>query len=70
MIYYFNIPVFLILQLQHFINEIYFQSNEEKERLDVTKVLGRMFSDKNSTMIEENKNLWNCFLTRYLFSQI
>mgnify|MGYP000638643334 CR=1 FL=1 len=43
---------------------VMFQSNEETERKAVTKILSRMFSDQGSTLAEQNKPLWNCFIGR------
>lgn len=40
------------------------QCSDEKERLSVTKLLARMFSDKNSDLAAQNPLLWNCFLGR------
>ncbi|XP_023237020.1 sister chromatid cohesion protein PDS5 homolog B-like [Centruroides sculpturatus] len=45
--------------------EFKLKSNEEKERLEVSRLLARMFSDKNSDLAAQNKPLWNCFLGRY-----
>lgn len=42
------------------------QCNDEKERLSVTKLLARMFSDKNSDLASHNPPLWNCFLGRWV----
>ncbi|KAG1710427.1 Sister chromatid cohesion protein PDS5 B [Nymphon striatum] len=41
------------------------KSNESKERLDVTRLLARMFSDKDSELAAQNKPLWTCFLGRF-----
>lgn len=45
--------------------EFKLKSNEEKERMDVTKVLATMFSDKESLLVQQNKQLWICFLGRF-----
>ncbi|XP_054724365.1 sister chromatid cohesion protein PDS5 homolog B-A-like [Uloborus diversus] len=45
--------------------EFKLKSNVEKERLDVTKLLARMFSDRNSDLATLNKTLWSCFLGRF-----
>lgn len=45
--------------------EFKLKSSVEKERLDVTKLLARMFSDRNSDLATQNKPLWNCFLGRF-----
>ena len=42
-----------------------FQSNEEGERKSVTKLLAKMFSEKESTLASDNKALWLCFLGRW-----
>ncbi|XP_052794341.1 sister chromatid cohesion protein PDS5 homolog A-like isoform X2 [Mya arenaria] len=45
--------------------EFKLKSNEETERKSVTKILSKMFSDPESTLAEQNKPLWNCFLGRF-----
>lgn len=45
--------------------EFKLKSNDEKERLEVTRLLARMFSDKNSDLSSEHKILWTCFLGRF-----
>ncbi|XP_071847616.1 sister chromatid cohesion protein PDS5 homolog A-B-like [Apostichopus japonicus] len=45
--------------------EFKLKTSEEKERLAVTKLLGRMFSEKESDLASNNKPLWNCFLGRF-----
>ncbi|KAG8200522.1 hypothetical protein JTE90_000597 [Oedothorax gibbosus] len=45
--------------------EFKLKSSVEKERLDVTKLLARMFSDRNSDLATQNKTLWACFLGRF-----
>ncbi|KAF8783022.1 Sister chromatid cohesion protein PDS5 like protein [Argiope bruennichi] len=45
--------------------EFKLKSSVEKERLDVTKLLARMFSDRNSDLATQNKTLWSCFLGRF-----
>ncbi|KAL5012757.1 hypothetical protein ScPMuIL_011308 [Solemya velum] len=45
--------------------EFKLKSNEENERKAVTKVLAKMFSDPGSTLADQNKPLWNCFLGRF-----
>ncbi|XP_071490773.1 LOW QUALITY PROTEIN: sister chromatid cohesion protein PDS5 homolog A-like [Diadema antillarum] len=45
--------------------EFKLKSNEERERLAVTKLLGRMFSDRDSDLATQNKPLWSCFLGRF-----
>ncbi|XP_054711226.1 sister chromatid cohesion protein PDS5 homolog B-like [Uloborus diversus] len=56
-------PTMLVVVLPQL--EFKLKSNEESERRDVIKVLTRMFSDKNSTMIEQHETLWNCLLSRF-----
>ncbi|GFY77146.1 sister chromatid cohesion protein PDS5 homolog B [Trichonephila inaurata madagascariensis] len=41
------------------------KSTDTKERSEVAQIVGRMFSDKNSNMIETHKLLWECFLDRF-----
>eukprot|EP00057_Strongylocentrotus_purpuratus_P033215 XP_790621.2 PREDICTED: sister chromatid cohesion protein PDS5 homolog A [Strongylocentrotus purpuratus] len=45
--------------------EFKLKSNDERERLAVTKLLGRMFSDRDSDLATQNKPLWSCFLGRF-----
>lgn len=45
--------------------EFKLKSNDEKERLEVTRLLARMFSDKNSELATQHKALWTCFLGRF-----
>lgn len=45
--------------------EFKLKSNDEKERLDVTRLLARMFSDKNSELATQHRSLWTCFLGRF-----
>lgn len=45
--------------------EFKLKGSDEKARLDSTKLLARMFSDKNSELALENKSLWKCFLGRF-----
>jgi hypothetical protein len=62
-----NLFFFVIFSLDFF-NEIFvdtFQSNEENERKQVTKLLAKMFSDEGSNLVEQNRPLWICFLGRY-----
>ena len=40
------------------------QSVEVEERLAVTKLLGQMFSEKDSELATQNKPLWNSYLGR------
>jgi sister-chromatid-cohesion protein PDS5 len=41
------------------------RSNDEKERCEFTKLLARLFSDKNSNLAEQYPDLWKCFLGRF-----
>ncbi|XP_033631571.1 sister chromatid cohesion protein PDS5 homolog A-B-like [Asterias rubens] len=45
--------------------EFKLKSNDERERLAVTNLLGQMFSNKDSDLASQNKPLWNCFLGRF-----
>ncbi|KAH9373521.1 hypothetical protein HPB48_003473 [Haemaphysalis longicornis] len=65
LIYELNIlcPSMLIAVLPQL--EFKLKCNDEKERLSVTKLLARMFSDKNSDLASHNPPLWNCFLGRF-----
>ncbi|KAK3738251.1 hypothetical protein RRG08_039662 [Elysia crispata] len=45
--------------------EFKLKSNEEGERKSVTKLLAKMFSEKESTLASDNKALWLCFLGRF-----
>ncbi|XP_077867919.1 sister chromatid cohesion protein PDS5 homolog A-B-like [Saccoglossus kowalevskii] len=45
--------------------ELKLKTNDETERLAVTKLLARMFSDRESDLAVQNKPLWNCFLARF-----
>lgn len=65
LIYELNIlcPSMLIAVLPQL--EFKLKCNDEKERLSVTKLLARMFSDKNSDLAAQNPPLWNCFLGRF-----
>ncbi|XP_077518233.1 cohesin associated factor B pds5 isoform X4 [Amblyomma americanum] len=65
LIYELNIlcPTMLIAVLPQL--EFKLKCNDEKERLSVTKLLARMFSDKNSDLASHNPPLWNCFLGRF-----
>ena len=40
------------------------QSVAVEERLAVTKLLGQMFSEKDSELATQNKPLWNSYLGR------
>ncbi|GFS33710.1 sister chromatid cohesion protein PDS5 homolog B-B [Nephila pilipes] len=45
--------------------EFKLKSTDEKERMEVTRTVGRMFSDQGSDMIETNKSLWESFISRF-----
>ena len=45
--------------------EFKIRSNEEKERCEFTKLLARLFSDKNSNLAEQYPELWKSFLGRF-----
>jgi len=45
--------------------EFKIRSNEEKERCEFTKLLARLFSDKNSNLAEQYSELWKSFLGRF-----
>lgn len=46
--------------------EFKLKGNEESERLQAVKLLGRMFANEDSSLAETNKALWNCYLGRFL----
>jgi len=45
--------------------EFKLKSNDESERKHVTKLLSKMFSEKDSELAAQNKALWGCFLGRF-----
>lgn len=45
--------------------EFKLKSNEERERCDYTKLLARLFSDKNSELAKKNAEIWKSFLGRF-----
>ncbi|XP_059168056.1 sister chromatid cohesion protein PDS5 homolog A-B-like isoform X2 [Physella acuta] len=45
--------------------EFKLKSNEESERKSVTKLLAKMFSEKESDLASQNRALWVCFLGRF-----
>lgn len=47
------------------INVFFFQSNDNEERLQVVKLLAKMFGAKDSELASQNKPLWQCYLGRY-----
>lgn len=46
-------------------NVFFFQSNDNEERLQVVKLLAKMFGAKDSELASQNKPLWQCYLGRY-----
>nr|XP_019952638.1 PREDICTED: sister chromatid cohesion protein PDS5 homolog B [Paralichthys olivaceus] len=42
-----------------------FQSNDNDERLQVVKLLAKMFGAKDSELAAQNKPLWQCYLGRF-----
>ena len=42
------------------------QSGDVEERADVTRLLAKMFSDRNSALASQNAPLWLCFVGRYI----
>lgn len=45
--------------------EFKIRSNDEKERCEFSKLLARLFSDKNSNLAEQYNELWKSFLGRF-----
>lgn len=45
---------------------VLFQSNDNEERLQVVKLLAKMFGAKDSELASQNKPLWQCYLGRYM----
>lgn len=45
--------------------EFKLKSNEEKERCEYTKLLARLFSDKNSVIATKYSEIWKSFLGRF-----
>lgn len=41
------------------------KSNDEKERCEFTRLLARLFSDKDSNLSKQYAELWKCFLGRF-----
>ena len=44
------------------------QSTDTEERLEVTRLLAKMFSPQESRLASEHKSLWTCFLARQVFT--
>lgn len=42
------------------------QSNDNDERLQVVKLLAKMFGAKDSELASQNKPLWQCYLGRWV----
>ena len=41
-----------------------------EERAEVTQLLAKMFSDRNSALASQNAPLWICFLGRYIHTYV
>lgn len=41
------------------------QSGDIEERVEVTRLLAKMFSERNSALASQNAPLWLCFVGRY-----
>lgn len=46
------------------------QSNDNDERLQVVKLLAKMFGAKDSELAAQNKPLWQCYLGRWVGSSL
>lgn len=44
------------------------QSNDNDERLQVVKLLAKMFGAKDSELAAQNKPLWQCYLGRWVWN--
>lgn len=53
--------------MQDFLPQLEYKikSNDEKERCEFTKLLARLFSDKDSNLAKLHPELWKCFLGRF-----
>lgn len=53
--------------MQDFLPQLEYKikSNDEKERCEFTKLLARLFSDKDSNLAKLYTELWKCFLGRF-----
>lgn len=53
--------------IQDFLPQLEYKikSNDEKERCEFTKLLARLFSDKDSNLANLFSDLWKCFLGRF-----
>lgn len=53
--------------MQDFLPQLEYKikSNDEKERCEFTKLLARLFSDKDSNLANMYSELWKCFLGRF-----
>lgn len=45
---------------------LFLQSNDNDERLQVVKLLAKMFGAKDSELAAQNKPLWQCYLGRWV----
>lgn len=45
---------------------VFLQSNDNDERLQVVKLLAKMFGAKDSELAAQNKPLWQCYLGRWV----
>lgn len=43
------------------------QSTDKDEREEVARLLARMFASPDSSLAEENRPLWRCWLGRYMY---
>ncbi|XP_066923364.1 sister chromatid cohesion protein PDS5 homolog B-like [Clytia hemisphaerica] len=41
------------------------KGNDETERIDAVKLLGKMFASEDCTLAQTNKQLWNCYIGRF-----
>ncbi|EMP30052.1 Sister chromatid cohesion protein PDS5 like protein B [Chelonia mydas] len=49
----------------HSVNVMFNDSNDNEERLQVVKLLAKMFGAKDSELASQNKPLWQCYLGRF-----
>nr|XP_042896495.1 sister chromatid cohesion protein PDS5 homolog A isoform X2 [Parasteatoda tepidariorum] len=57
------IPSEIIVVVNNLENKL--MSSLEEERIEVLTLLSKLFSDKSSKMIEQNKVLWSSYISRY-----
>ncbi|GAB5566275.1 sister chromatid cohesion protein PDS5 homolog B isoform X1 [Prionailurus iriomotensis] len=55
----------LILELYNIDSHLLLSSNDNEERLQVVKLLAKMFGAKDSELASQNKPLWQCYLGRF-----